>query len=107
MVPEMGNVTFTCNSSSGRKLLWSVNLTTPNYVRLETNTVSLKHFLGFSSPDESSTANPASFTFHNISLENNPSPVECSDSSSQEVSRATIIVEGEALMTVLCNRYMI
>ena len=93
VVPEGNNVTFICNSSSGRDLFWRANVT--NDVRIRTDTVSLKEFRGFSSED----ANPASFTFHNISLENNPSPVECSDPSVQDESNARailmIVVEGE------------
>ena len=97
VVPEGSNVTFTCSSSSGRDLLWRLNVTID--MRIRTDTVSLKEFRGFSSPDESEDANPASFTFHNISLENNPSPVECNDPSVQDESKARailmIVVEGE------------
>ena len=97
VVPEGSNVTFICNSSSGRDLFWRVNVT--NDMRIRTDTVSLKEFRGFSSPDGSEDANPASFTFHNISLENNPSPVECNDPSVQDESKARamlmIVVEGE------------
>ena len=100
-VPEGGNVTLTCNSISGGELLWMVNLTTSVQNRVTTNTVSLKGFPEFSSPDKSGDANPASFTFHYISLENNPSPVECEDRSSHDISRATIIVEGGILITML------
>ena len=102
VVPEGSNVTFTCNSSSGRDLLWRLNVT--NNMRFRTDTVSLKEFRGFSTPDESEDANPASFTFHNISFKNNPSPVECNDPSVQDESKARailiIIVEGE-LSTLL------
>ena len=102
VVPEGSNVAFTCNSSSGRDLLWRLNMT--NGMRIRTDTVSLKGFSGFSSPDKSEDANPASFTFHDISLENNPSPVECSDPSVQDESKARailmIVVEGE-LSTLL------
>ena len=102
VVPEGSNVTFTCNSSSGRDLFWRLNVT--NDVRIRTDTVSLMAFPGFSSPDKWEDANPASFTLHNISLENNPSPVECSDPSVQDESKAItiliIIVEGE-LSTLL------
>ena len=102
VVPEGSSITFTCNSSSGRDLFWSVKVT--NGMRIRTDTVSLKEFRWFSSPDESEDANPASFTFHDISLENNPSPVECIDPSVQDESKAhtilIIIVEGE-LSTLL------
>ena len=102
VVPEGSNVTFTCNSSSGRDLFWRLNVT--NTMRIRIDTVGLKEFRGFSSPDESEDANPASFTFHNISLENNPSPVECNDPSIQDESKAhailMIVVEGE-LSTIL------
>ena len=50
---------------------------------------------GFSIPDESATTNPASFTFHNISLENNPSPAQCCDQTIRENSTAMVIAEGE------------
>ena len=93
VVPEGSNVAFTCNSSSGSDLFWRLNVT--NDMRIRTDTVSLKEFRGFSSPDESEDANPASFTFHNISLENNPSPVECSDPSIKARAILMIIVEGE------------
>ena len=97
VVPEGSNVTFTCNSSSGRDLFWRLNVTTN--MRFRTDTVGLKKFRGFSSPDESEDANPASFTFHNISLENNPSPVECIDLSIEDESKERailmIVVEGE------------
>ena len=66
-----------------------------SYDRVEIRTASLKAFPGFSIPDESSTTNPARFTFHNISMTNNPSPVKCSDPSTEEESTAVIIVEGE------------
>ena len=66
------------------------------YSRIDVGTVSLNRLPGFSIPDESSTTNPASFTFHNISSINNPSPVQCSDLTIQENSTAVIIVEGEA-----------
>ena len=97
VVPEGSNVIFTCNSSSGRDLFWRLNVT--SNMRIRTDTVSLKEFHGFILPDESEVTNPASFTFHNISLENNPSPVECNDPSVQDESKARailmIVVEGE------------
>ena len=49
---------------------------------------------GFSSQDTTVSANPASFTFHNISLENSPLIVECVNSN-EDVSRAMIVVEGK------------
>ena len=93
VVPEGGNITFTCSSSLGGILLWRVNLTTYNDVTVLVPTVSLKGLPGFSSQDDLS-ANPASFTFHNISLNNSPSIVECIDSS-EGISRIMILVEGE------------
>ena len=66
------------------------------YSRIDVATTGLNRLPGFSIPDESSTTNPASFTFHNISTENNPSPVQCCDLTIQENSTAIIIVEGEA-----------
>ena len=94
VVPERGNVTFTCNSSFGGILLWRVNLTTSNDIQVPITTSSLKMLPGFSSQDTTVSANPASFTFHNISLENSPSIVECVDSN-EDISRAMIFVEGK------------
>ena len=65
-------------------------------------TAVLNQLPGFSIPDESSTTNPASFTFHNISSENNPSPVQCYDlGNAKENSTAMIIVEGE--VSIQCH----
>ena len=74
-----------------------------SYDRIEIRTATLKVFPGFSIPDESATTNPARFTFHDISLPNNPSPVKCSDPSTEEESTAVIIVEGEQCHVKLKN----
>ena len=99
VVPERGNITFTCVSSSGKTLFWNLRVAESDdrkqYARIDVGTTGLNRLPGFSIPDESSTTNPASFTFHNISSENNPSPVQCSDLTIQENSTAMIIVEGE------------
>ena len=99
VVPERGNITFTCLSSSGKILFWNVRVAESDdhkqYSRIDVGTTGLIRLPGFSIPDESSTANPASFTFHNISLENNPSPVQCCDPTIRENSTAMVIVEGE------------
>ena len=71
------------------------------YSRIDVGTTGLNRLPGFSIPDESSTTNPASFTFHNISLENNPSPVQCSDPTICKNSTAMIIVEGE--VSIQCH----
>ena len=94
-----GNVTFTCNSTSGTDLLWSLNVTVAmEYFRILSNTAGLNDRPGFSVSNES-TVNPASFTWHHISLANNPSSVECRDLSIQDGSKnhavVMILVEGE------------
>ena len=60
---------------------------------------SLKMLPGFSSQDTVSDK-PASFTFHNISLENSPLIVECVNSN-EDISRAMIFVEGKG--TIMNN----
>ena len=100
VVPVRGNVTFTCSSSSGGgQLVWTVNVTiNMKYTRITSSTIGLKDRPGFSVSDES-TVNTASFTFQNISLESNPSPVKCHDLSITDESKdravLMIIVEGE------------
>ena len=68
------------------------------YTRITSSTIGLKDRPVFSVSDES-TVNTASFTFQNISLESNPSPVECRDLSITDGSKdravLMIIVEGE------------
>ena len=98
VVPERGNVTFTCSSSSGGVLLWTVDL------RIEGVSEKLTASAGFdlsqvSSPDTDGQANPASITIHNVTSENNMSFVECSSGSSG-LSNATIIVEGKGSMNM-------
>ena len=107
VVPERGNVTFTCNSSSGGSLLWRVNLTDMNDINNLVSTYILNFFDGFSSSDEL-RANPASFTFHSIFYNSNTSIVECVDSNdNSEVSSAMIFVEGKGIITnnVIQNKW--
>ena len=97
VVPKGGNITFTCSSSFNGVLLWRVNLTEMNDIENLVTTVTLNEIEGFNSSN-AINANPASFTFHNISFENSPSVVECTDLSLDPngVVRATIIVEGKS-----------
>ena len=100
VVPAGGNITFTCNSTSSSDIIllfWRVNLTEMNDIKKLVTTVTLNGTVGFNSSDAQG-ANPTSFTFHNISFENSPSVVECTDLSlaPNGVSRATIIVEGKS-----------
>ena len=110
VVPVRGNVTFTCNSSGG-DLLWSLNMTgSMGHSRIRSNTEGLKTNPMFSVSDES-TATTAIVTFHNISLESNPSPVKCHDLSisdgSKDVAVLMIIVEGEySAVTVVQAKWM-
>lgn len=104
VVPERGSVTFTCSSSSGGSLFWNVTVPTLRNPRGRVEISagrSVVQFPGFSVPDESPTANPTSFTFHNISLVNNPSPVGCRDPIVAEESSSIIIVEGEVSLRML------
>ena len=100
VVPKGGNITFTCNSTSSSEIIllfWRINLTEMNDIEELVTTVTLNGIVGFNSSDMAN-ANPASFTFRNISFENSPSVVECTDLSLDPngVSRATIIVEGKS-----------
>ena len=110
VVPVGGNVTFTCTSSDGY-LLWSLNVTgSTGYSRIISNTEGLNDRPRLSVSDES-TVNTSIFTLHNISVESNPSPVECYDLSIKDVSKdravLTIIVEGEfSTVTVAQAKWM-
>ena len=65
------------------------------YSRIGITTEGLKDRPGFSV----SSVNTASFTLHNISVESNPSPIECWDLSITDGSKnravLMLIVEGE------------
>ena len=98
VVPVRGNVTFTCNSSGG-DLLWTLNVTgSIAYSRIRISTKALDNRPEFSVSDES-TIDTSIITLHNISLESNPSPVECRDLNIQDGSKdravLMLIVEGE------------
>ena len=96
VVPEGGNVTFTCNhslSDSGGVLLWDIDLKVD--IASFSASVGLPRSLPHvSTPDTSPSANPASFTISNIISKNNCSFVVCSREG-LGMSNATIIVEGE------------
>ena len=92
VVPERANVTFTCNSSSDGALFWTVDLRIPGSSEKLTPSAGLD-LPQVNSQDTSILANPASFTVHNVTSENNQSFVECSKEGSG-MSNATIIVEG-------------
>ena len=96
VVPERGNVTFTCNSSSSGTLFWTVDLRIPGRSEKLTSSAGLD-LPQVRSPDTSTLANPASFTVHNVTSENNQSFVECSKEGSG-MSNATLIVEGKGSM---------
>ena len=104
VVPERGNVTFTCNSTSSGVLLWTVDL------RIQGGTTILSVSAGLSSdlPNVSSPdagdpkANPASFTIHYIAPESNWSSVECSDGTPSTAAMILVLVEGENIHSILC-----
>ena len=80
------------------------------YSRIGSDTEGLKDRPGFSVSDES-TVDTASFTLHNISLESNPSPVDCLDLNVQDISKnravLMIIVEGDfSTVTVALAKWM-
>ena len=110
VVPVGGNVTFTCTSSGG-DLLWSLNLTgSMGHSTIRSNTEGLKTNPMIIVSDES-TATTAIVTFHNISLESNPSLVECHDLNITDGSKVhavlRIIVEGEfSTVTVAQAKWM-
>ena len=97
VVPERGNVTFTCNSSM-REVLpdWKVDFKGLGSTK---GRVDSKNIIGtvsnVTSPD-SENPNPTSFTVHGIPAESNDSYVECLAGISAK-SNATILVEGEGL----------
>ena len=94
VVPEGGNITFTCNNSVIGGVFWEINLQdTMGTVRSFASS-GLDGFRQLSSPDETESANPAIITISNIMSENNRSFVECYREGSG-MSNATIIVEGE------------
>ena len=98
VVPVRRNVTFTCTSSGG-DLLWTLNVTGPmGYSRIRISTKALDDRPEFSVSDES-TVNTSIITLHNISVESNPSPIECRDLNITDGSKnravLMIIVEGE------------
>ena len=96
VVPERGNITFTCNSSlpdSG--VLWDIDLKVQGDIATFSASVGLPRALPqVSTPDTSPSANPASITINNITSKNNRSFVGCSREG-LGMSNATIIVEGE------------
>ena len=101
VVPEGGNITFTCNSSlpdSG--LFWDVDLKVQGGITSFTASVGFPTSLPqVSTPDTSPSANPASITISNITSKNNRSFVSCSREG-LGMSNATIFVEGEKINMV-------
>ena len=92
IVPERGNVTFTCSSSSSIILLWKVDFkilgNTTYFKVLEDVTA-----LDFVSSSHGNQDNPANITVHNIPLESNGSFVACTDGASE--CNATVFVQGK------------
>ena len=94
IVPERGNVTFTCSSNSGGHLLWKVDFKIlGNTTDFETvgDLTNLKSV----SSSHKNRDNPASFTVHNIPLKSNGSFVACTSDNSE--CHATIFVQGKII----------
>ena len=98
VVPERGNITFNCSSSTGGILLWTVDLGIPERNQKDTPSTGLK-LPQVRTMDTQPFANPASITIHNVTSENNQSFVECSKIGSG-MSNATLIVEGKGSFTM-------
>ena len=102
VVPVGGNITFTCSSrleNSG--VFWTVDLRVPGAIASLAASAGLPNSLPqVTSPDTQPSANPASFTIHNITSENNSSFVDCYREDLGR-SNATIIVEGKGSITTL------
>ena len=92
IVPERGNVTFTCSSSLGGIILWKVDLKILGNTT-DFEVVGALRALDSVSSSHENLANPSSFTVHNIPLESNGSFVACADRVSEW--NATIIVQGK------------
>ena len=94
IVPERGNVTFTCSSSAipSRIVLWKVDFkilgNTTDFV-----TVGALTAIDSVSSSHENLANPSKFTVHNIPLKSSGSFVACTDVISEW--NATIFVQGK------------
>ena len=99
VVPEGGNITFTCNHSlSDGGVFWKVDLRVPMGRASYTASMGVANLIPqVSSPDNATKANPATIIINNITSQNNRSIVECSRDGS--ISDASIIVEGEGSHT--------
>ena len=102
VVPEGGILHSPCNHSLPYVVvLWEVNLRVPGaMVSLAASAGIPRSLPQVSSPDTLPSANPASFTIHNITSENNSSFVECYTEGLGR-SNATVIVEGNGWITTL------
>ena len=97
VVPEGGNITFTCNSSlpDSGGVFWEIDLKVPGGTAISAVSKGVAGVLPqVTSPDTSTLANPASLTISNVTFENNQSFVECFREGFG-LSNATFIVEGE------------
>ena len=102
VVPEGGSITFICNSSlpDSGGVFWKVDLRVPGGTARSAASKGVADLLPqATSPDTSTSANPASLTIRNITSENNQSFVECFREGSG-LSNATIIVEGEGTVII-------
>ena len=94
VVPEGGNITFTCSSSlENSGVFWTVDLRVQGGTERLTPSAGLD-IVQVSSPDASPLAHPATITINNVTSENNRSFVGCSKDIFL-TSNATILVEGE------------
>ena len=94
VVPEGGNITFTCNSSLKNSVVfWTVDLRVQGGMERVIPSAGLD-IVQVSSPDTSPLANPATITINKVISVNNRSFVGCSKDGIL-TSNATILVEGE------------
>ena len=96
VVPEGGNITFTCNSSlpgTDGGVLWEVDLRVPGgRVAFMASQGVASVLPQVTSPDTTTLAHPASLTLSNVTSKNNQTFVGCFREGSK-LSNATIIVD--------------
>ena len=103
VVPERGDITFICNSSSSG-IIWTLDLKVPGETaRFAASAGVADQVSQVTTSDTSPFDNPATITIHNVTSKNNESTVECSSTFTAKVNdSATILVEGGDVSTAIC-----